>query len=151
MTLLSSECCMSRLPQLSRQSSSLRLRTPGWVGGHSHTMLTTTCRSLHMRHATCPSRALTMGVCCEAEAMQAPAAERRPKQLSTHNDVRSDPYYWLRDDEREDPAVSGLCSEGSSSAPAAMLTKQALSQACSMTCVQTSEQRSCRVCRCLRT
>jgi hypothetical protein len=58
MTLLSSECCMLRLPLLSRQSSSLRLRTPGWVGGHSHTMLTTTCRSLHMRHATCPSRAL---------------------------------------------------------------------------------------------
>ena len=57
MTLLSSECCMLRLPLLSRQSSSLRLRTLGWVGGRSHMMLTTTCRSLHMRHAMCPSRA----------------------------------------------------------------------------------------------
>jgi hypothetical protein len=57
MTLQSSECFMSRLPLLSRQSSSLRLRTLGWVGSHSRTMLTTTCRSLHMRHATCPSRA----------------------------------------------------------------------------------------------
>jgi hypothetical protein len=41
--------------------------------------------------------------------LQAPTAERRPKQLSMHNDLRDDPYYWLRDDERKDPAVSGSC------------------------------------------
>jgi Prolyl oligopeptidase, N-terminal beta-propeller domain len=60
--------------------------------------------------------------------MQAPTAERRPKQLSTHNDVRSDPYYWLRDDEREDPAVSGshcvvVCEE-----PAALSSGHMLGQ-----------------------
>jgi len=32
-----------------------------------------------------------------------PDAEKRPKQLSIHGDVRNDEYYWLRDDERKDP------------------------------------------------
>ena len=93
--------------------------------------------------------------------MQAPAAERRPKQLSTHNDVRSDPYYWLRDDEREDPAVSGLCSEAIQSsaschvdqthAEPGMQHEHSHMLLCSASCVQASEQRSCRVRRCLRT
>lgn len=33
-------------------------------------------------------------------------AARKPKQLSMHNDIREDSYYWLRDDDRKDPAVS---------------------------------------------
>ncbi|KAF8063007.1 dapb1 [Scenedesmus sp. PABB004] len=34
-----------------------------------------------------------------------PTAEARPKALEAHGDVREDPYYWLRDDARSDPAV----------------------------------------------
>ncbi len=40
-----------------------------------------------------------------AAALQAPVAARRAKQLEQHGDVREDPYYWLRDDERQDPEV----------------------------------------------
>lgn len=50
-----------------------------------------------------------------AAALQPPAAARKPKQLSMHNDIREDPYYWLRDDDRTDPAVQaqllGLAKE----------------------------------------
>lgn len=35
----------------------------------------------------------------------APVAPCRPVTLSAHGDERSDPYFWLRDDEREDPEV----------------------------------------------
>ncbi|GMH36387.1 hypothetical protein BSKO_04255 [Bryopsis sp. KO-2023] len=34
-----------------------------------------------------------------------PKADRRPKQLVTHGDVRKDFYFWLQDDERKDPDV----------------------------------------------
>ena len=40
-----------------------------------------------------------------AAALQAPVAARRTKQLEQHGDVREDPYYWLRDDERKDAEV----------------------------------------------
>eukprot|EP00887_Chlorella_sp_A99_P007435 scaffold2.g7435.t1 len=39
------------------------------------------------------------------QVLQPPRAERHVKLLETHGDVREDAYYWLRDDEREDPAV----------------------------------------------
>ncbi len=32
-------------------------------------------------------------------------ALERPHRLEMHGDVREDPYYWLRDDERQDPDV----------------------------------------------
>jgi oligopeptidase B len=50
----------------------------------------------------------------ESEIMQAPAnisrpaapvAEQRPHEIEAHGEVRIDPYYWLRDDSRQDPAV----------------------------------------------
>ena len=45
---------------------------------------------------------------CTAAALQAPAAERRPKALVAHGHEREDAYYWLRDDDRKDPAVREL-------------------------------------------
>ena len=35
----------------------------------------------------------------------APAAARRPVTLTSHEHTRIDPYHWLRDDERKDPAI----------------------------------------------
>ena len=35
----------------------------------------------------------------------APDAPEKPYEIETHGDVRIDPYFWLRDDEREDPDV----------------------------------------------
>ncbi len=35
----------------------------------------------------------------------APIAEQRPIELEAHGQRRVDPYYWLRDDSREDPEV----------------------------------------------
>jgi hypothetical protein len=40
-----------------------------------------------------------------ADLLEAPRAPRRPRQLEAHGDARQDAYYWLRDDEREDPNV----------------------------------------------
>ena len=41
-----------------------------------------------------------------AAVITAPVAERRPKTLEhASGDKREDPYYWLRDDDREDPDV----------------------------------------------
>lgn len=37
------------------------------------------------------------------KTIAAPRAEKRPKKLEIHGDVRIDPYYWLN--QREDPAV----------------------------------------------
>ena len=38
------------------------------------------------------------------EPMAAPAAEKRPHELTAHGDVRVDDYYWLR--ERDNPDVT---------------------------------------------
>lgn len=37
--------------------------------------------------------------------LEAPQAEARPHRLEEHGDVRVDEFYWLRDDDRKDPAV----------------------------------------------
>lgn len=37
--------------------------------------------------------------------LAAPLAARRPRELTTHGDTRVDDFYWLRDDDRKDPAV----------------------------------------------
>lgn len=37
--------------------------------------------------------------------IQPPRAAKKPKQLLHHEDTREDPYYWLRDDARKNPAV----------------------------------------------
>ncbi|MBT8141139.1 MAG: oligopeptidase B, partial [Gammaproteobacteria bacterium] len=37
--------------------------------------------------------------------IQAPAAAKKPKELSMHGDTRIDNYFWLRDDDRNDPEV----------------------------------------------
>ena len=35
----------------------------------------------------------------------APIAPKRPYTIETHGDARVDPWYWLRDDDREDPEI----------------------------------------------
>ena len=41
-----------------------------------------------------------------AALIEPPRAEKRPKTLQDpHGQQRQDPYYWLRDDDREDPAM----------------------------------------------
>lgn len=34
-------------------------------------------------------------------------AVQKAKSITEHGDVRSDPYYWLRDDTRSDPEIMG--------------------------------------------
>ncbi|HCH66326.1 MAG: oligopeptidase B [Deltaproteobacteria bacterium] len=34
-----------------------------------------------------------------------PIARREPRRLETHGHVREDPYFWMRDDHREDPEI----------------------------------------------
>lgn len=41
----------------------------------------------------------------EEATMTPPIAKRVPHPLETHGLTRDDPYYWMRDDEREDPEV----------------------------------------------
>ena len=36
---------------------------------------------------------------------KAPIPKKKPKKLITHQDVRIDNYYWLRDDQRKDSEV----------------------------------------------
>ena len=46
---------------------------------------------------------LTVLSCKNTEQMEAPAAAKKPKELTIHGDTRIDNYYWLR--ERENPEV----------------------------------------------
>lgn len=55
-----------------------------------------------------------------------PSAEQRPKQLTEHNDARHDKYYWLRDDDRKDPAVVSYLEAENSYTTAAMADTEAL-------------------------
>lgn len=41
----------------------------------------------------------------EHATLRPPMAKRVPHELRTHDHVREDPYFWLRDDEREDPEI----------------------------------------------
>lgn len=43
--------------------------------------------------------------------MTPPKAKKIPHNLSLHGDTRTDHYYWLRDDEREDPEVLAYLRE----------------------------------------
>lgn len=47
--------------------------------------------------------ALTAESCKMSKKMEAPVAEKKPKELTIHGDTRVDNYYWLRD--RENPEV----------------------------------------------
>jgi oligopeptidase B len=40
-----------------------------------------------------------------ASVLRPPVAEQRPHEITSPNGNRNDPYYWLRDDTRKDPAV----------------------------------------------
>ena len=56
----------------------------------------------------------------------APQAERRPHELRAHGDVREDPYYWLRDDARESPAVLAHVGAENAYTAAVMRSTEAL-------------------------
>jgi oligopeptidase B len=47
--------------------------------------------------------AMTIKSCNTSNPMEAPVAEKNPKELTIHGDTRIDNYYWLR--ERENPEV----------------------------------------------
>ena len=38
-----------------------------------------------------------------AQQTQAPVAKKVPHAMTIHGDTRIDNYYWMRDDERQDP------------------------------------------------
>ncbi|WP_191907700.1 S9 family peptidase [Vibrio fortis] len=40
-----------------------------------------------------------------AQQTQAPVAKKVPHSMTTHGDTRIDDYYWMRDDERQDPEI----------------------------------------------
>ncbi len=40
-----------------------------------------------------------------AQQTQAPVAKKVPHSMTTHGDARIDDYYWMRDDERQDPEI----------------------------------------------
>jgi oligopeptidase B len=46
---------------------------------------------------------IAVAACNPDKPMKPPVADKRPKELTIHNDTRIDNYYWLR--EREDPEV----------------------------------------------
>jgi oligopeptidase B len=41
----------------------------------------------------------------DGEAPRAPIAKQIPHELTAHGHTRNDPYYWMRDDDRDDPEV----------------------------------------------
>ncbi len=41
----------------------------------------------------------------DADRMEEPMAAKKPHEMTLHGDTRVDEYYWLRDDDREDPQV----------------------------------------------
>ena len=46
----------------------------------------------------------TVQSCKPSTSMEAPVAEKKPKELTIHGHTRIDNYYWLR--ERENPEVT---------------------------------------------
>lgn len=55
-----------------------------------------------------------------------PVAERRPHEITSPNGSRNDPYYWLRDDTRKDPAVLAYLNAENAYAAAIMGPQKAL-------------------------
>ncbi|KAF6261714.1 hypothetical protein COO60DRAFT_1699654 [Scenedesmus sp. NREL 46B-D3] len=55
-----------------------------------------------------------------------PTPVKQPRELVTHNDVRTDDYYWLRDDERKSPAVLSYLKEENAYTAEAMSDTQQL-------------------------
>jgi oligopeptidase B len=41
----------------------------------------------------------------DAEGPRPPIAKQVPHELTAHGHTRSDPYYWMRDDDRDDPEI----------------------------------------------
>lgn len=62
------------------------------------------------------------------EALQAPIAERRPRELEAHGDIRQDPYYWLRSDDRTDPEVIEQLKAETAHAKAALADTEELQE-----------------------
>jgi len=55
---------------------------------------------------------LLVSACQRTEKMNAPIAEKKPKELVIHNDTRIDNYYWLRERENEE-VIAYLNAENS--------------------------------------
>ena len=64
----------------------------------------------------------------EALTMEEPRAEKRPHEMTLHGVTRVDDYYWLRDDEREDPEVLAYLEAENAWFDAAMAHTEALQE-----------------------
>lgn len=64
--------------------------------------------------------------CKRCIAAQAPVAIQKPKTLVHHGDERSDPFYWLRDDDRKDPEILGYIKAENEYTAAALAPTEAL-------------------------
>ncbi|CAD7697011.1 unnamed protein product [Ostreobium quekettii] len=62
------------------------------------------------------------------DILEPPVAEKRPHRMEIHGDVRDDPYYWMRDDERKDPAVLDHLKRENDYAKAAMADSEGLQE-----------------------
>lgn len=64
--------------------------------------------------------------CQNRDTMTPPVAEKRPTELITHGDTRTDNYYWLR--ERENPEVIAYLNEENAYREAVMKETEALQE-----------------------
>jgi len=55
--------------------------------------------------AACSSSSVAPVAVKPADTDAPPVADRRPHRVTSPNGDRDDPYYWLRDDTRKDPAM----------------------------------------------
>ncbi|MGE9549946.1 prolyl oligopeptidase family serine peptidase [Erwinia amylovora] len=60
--------------------------------------------------------------------MKPPIAKKMPYEMTLHGETRTDNYYWLRDDRREDPAVLDYLHAENDYAKGVMASQQALQE-----------------------
>ena len=61
--------------------------------------------------------------------IQAPVAEKIPHKMAIHGDERIDNYYWMRDDQREDPKILAHLNAENEYTKAVMAHTEAFQQA----------------------
>ena len=64
---------------------------------------------------------------CDMNQVSKPSPKKVPFELTQHNDRRIDNYYWIRDDERNDPEVIQYLESENAYADAWFKSKQTYS------------------------